>query len=114
MMSEKLKQNIIEKYPEIENLIKKIPSDIHALILPDSDENFEEYECVIKAQRIVEKERDYVMEIQRSYKLALRPNDSLKETMIRVRLKLIKDKNRPSRNTGGRNGYGFLPIDPME
>ena len=54
-----------------------------------------------------------LQEIQREYKLPLRPNETLKDTMIRVRLNFLKQNNKLSR-TNSANNPGSLPIDPLE
>lgn len=93
--------------------IEKIPVSCLDLVVPFCEEDLRALEKSIKAIRTREKERNYVMEIQRHYKLPLRPNESLKETMIRVRLKLLKERVKKNRKKLSLEP-GSFPIDPLE
>jgi hypothetical protein len=113
-MKQKLKQKKSFPLPsqESEKYLKGIPESLKPILMPEPSEK-ETFADLAKALRIREKERNYVMEIQRDYKLSLRPNESLKRTMIRVRLKMLKKKLKAGTKAKIDN-FKNLPIDPLE
>lgn len=97
---------------ELTNYLKQIPKELWIQLVPNNLDDLQLFAKKIKQLRIKEKERNYVMELQQSYRLPLRPNSTVKETMIAARLQKIKKKNRPlSKNS---EDLGDLPIDPFE
>jgi hypothetical protein len=100
----------IEDFPHVRQYCRKIPEDLWDLLLPQLPDEFESFEAVLKALPFKEEERDYVMELQQEYDVPLRPNETVKETMIRVRLASIRER----RQRGGHQTRGELPIDPLE
>lgn len=96
---------------ELTNYLKQIPQELWSQLVPDNIEELQLFAKQIKKLRITEKERNYVMELQQIYKLPLRPNATVKETMIAARLNAIKKQNRPLKES---DDLGDLPIDPFE
>jgi len=113
-MNEKLKQNKLNSSisDTVDRYAKNIPESLKSILIPEQSEK-ESFAAMAKALRIREKERNYVMEIQREYKLSIRPNESLKRTMIRVRLKMLKKKMKTGIKAKPSN-FKNLPIDPLE
>lgn len=64
--------------------------------------------------RLLEEEREYVMELQRLYSVPIRPNESVKRTMIRVRLALLKLRRSEQQRDDSEPLYIDLPVDPLE
>jgi len=99
--------SIIQKYRE------SIPRDLRGILMPDSTRD-EAFAGAVKRLKLYEIEREYVRELQEYYNVPLRPNESVKRTMIRVRLRIIK-------KVKAGNGQGRiielshgLPVDPLE
>jgi hypothetical protein len=99
--------NVIRDYRE------SIPRDLRDILVPETDQD-ESFAGAIKLLKMIEAERNYVRELQDYYKVPIRPNDSVKRTMIRVRLNWLK-------KIKARSGHGHviemirdLPIDPLE
>jgi hypothetical protein len=113
-MNQKLKQKKSKTLPlqEQAKYIKGIPESLRSILVPDENDN-SSFSEKAKSLRIKEKERNYVMEIQRDYKLSLRPNESLKRTMIRVRLKMLRKKLKVG-TKANLNYFKNLPVDPLE
>lgn len=113
-MNQKLKQKKSNSFTldVSDSYLKSIPESLWPILVPDPSEK-ESFANLAKALRIREKERNYVMEIQNKYNLALRPNESLKQTMIRVRLKMLKKKMKTGTKATIDN-FKNLPIDPLE
>jgi len=79
-------EKAIEKYPEMKQYAESIPRQLWDLFLPLDISAFVEFSVTIKALRIKEKERDYIVELRKKYDLPFRPNTSIEETIKRVRL----------------------------
>ncbi len=104
------KKNITEI---LSDYSKKIPRQIRQLLVPGGKTETKKFGQLITDLAIKEKERNYIMEIQLSYDLPLRPNDSLKATMITARLKILQmRKQHYKKLKPGRRGN--LPVDPLE
>lgn len=104
----------IKKYPDLNEYIESIPRELRNIFSPTESEDLENFYLHLKALRIREKERNYVMEIQKNYNLPIRPNYTLKDTMIRVRLKMLKKKIINRRNGYDSRSSDKFPVDPME
>jgi hypothetical protein len=95
---------------ELDRYRSRIPQQLWDILIPADEANSGEFAISIKRLRIREQERDYVMTIQRKFGITVRPNESVKEAMTRVRLKLIQDSS-----VGDQPGeIGGLPRDPLE
>ena len=107
----------IDKEAHYRSLLKKyqsrIPSDLKDILLPD-EAQMSQLAITIKRLRIKEEERNYVIEIQRRYRIPLRPNESVKRTMIRVRLAILRKRRDADEGEDIFDLYGPLPIDPLE
>lgn len=97
-------------HPEIEQYLKEIPKALHEVFLPSEGADFAAFAASIKALRIKEKERDYIIELRRKYGLPFRPNASIDETIKRVRLIRWQRKMRMEQQ-GFDNGAGKTSAD---
>lgn len=100
-------ENKITKY------LSGIPNSLLDILTPGTDVELERLLENYKALRIREKERNYVMEIQKHYNIQISPNENLKKTMIRVRLSLLKREIRDGIKPDEID-INNLPIDPLE
>ncbi|MEW5796672.1 MAG: hypothetical protein AB1772_09985 [Candidatus Zixiibacteriota bacterium] len=104
-------------HPLVEKYIARIPEGLRDLLSPGS-EQYREFADALKALRLKEEERYYVMGIQRRYRLPIRPNESVKRTMIRVRLAIWKKRRQPEADIDPESAIldllGPLPVDPLE
>jgi hypothetical protein len=91
-----------------------IPKNLWNLLVPANPEELADFCATTHKLRIREVERDYVMDLQRVYRMPIRPNESIKATMIRVRLMILKQRLK-HHETGHRNSlFDELPVDPFE
>jgi hypothetical protein len=98
----------------LERYVKRIPIGLRDILVPRGKHARLELARAIKALKIREEERNYVRELQRVYELPLRPNESVKRTMIRVRLKIVEELRQAARE-GRRAEYDDkLPTDPLD
>lgn len=113
MLSDSKLQKLLKTYPEIGRYLRTAPKKFWPILLPDEITDYADFAAALAVQRRNEEERTYVMNLQRKYKLPLRPCDSVKRTMIMARIKHLKKRGRFQfrRKTGYR---GNLPIDPLE
>ena len=103
-----------DAYPELDFYKKQIPEDLWDIFIPYDETDLLKLSYDIKRLRIKEKERQYVLEIQNHYGLPIRPNATLKETMIRVRLKFLKKRKSIKNKNENTGNEGTLPVDPLE
>lgn len=105
----------VSSHQELSHALKGVPVSVWDLLAPIDNDEIDNYVKNAKALRIREKERNYVLDIQNNYNLPLRPNESLKRTMIRVRLQVLRKRlqNRKHRNGTIKDSFN-LPIDPLE
>ena len=111
-MSEVVKQDT-ERHPLVAEYLSRIPAELHDLLAP-GQEQAAEFVAAIKSLRDIEEERSYVMAIQRRYELPLRPNESIKRTMIRVRLETLRQRREAEVNGKIIDPDFSLPVDPLE
>lgn len=107
------KPAVIANTSLVEKYLARIPEDLRDLLGPDL-KRLEEFALAIKALRIKEEERGYVMDIQYRYGLPLRPNESVKQTMIKVRLAILKKRREAAQDSSSVDIRGHLPVDPLE
>jgi len=97
----------------VQKYVARIPEDLRAILAPESERTLE-FAAAIKSLRLKEEERYYVIDIQHRYGIALRPNESVKQTMIRVRLKLLRERREAEAEGDVVDTYAPLPVDPLE
>ena len=102
-----------DHHPVVERYLARIPADLHDLLLPDPQQAAE-FVAAIKSLRDIEEERSYVMALQRRYELPLRPNESIKRTMIQVRLQILKKRREAEAEGKIFDPDQPLPVDPLE
>jgi len=102
-----------DHHPVVVKYLARIPADLHDLLLPDP-KHAAEFVVAIKSLRDIEEERSYVMALQRRYALPLRPNESIKRTMIRVRLEILKKRREAEAEGKTFDPDRSLPVDPLE
>ena len=95
---------------ELERYCLQIPHQLWDLLLPGKGNDSFQFAVEVKRLRIREQERNYVMSIQRKFGIAIRPNETVKEAMTRVRLKRLHDASSGDK----RASTGDLPSDPLE
>jgi hypothetical protein len=109
-----LNQKIKTTRPAIvETYLSRVPHELRDILIP-SDDQLTAFGAAVKALRMKEEERYYVMDIQRRYGLPIRPNDSVKKTMIRVRLAILKERRDPKESERSLQLVEKLPVDPLE
>ena len=94
-----------------DDYLAAIPRNLWDLLVPTNPEEHTDFCATIHKLRIQEVERDYVMDLQQVYRIPIRPNESVKATMIRIRLKILNQRIE----TGNRDSlFEDLPVDPLE
>lgn len=93
--SDKLKSGLTHTCTmNILRMLKGIPVDLMNIFAPNTADELVQFELNVAKFRAREKERAKVMYLQKQHKLPLRPNQSLKDVVVRVRIKqLCKEKN---------------------
>ena len=104
----------LDEYPILQKYLSGIPQDLWGLLLPDDKAHLGQLAAAVKAQRIRQEERNYVMDLQYQYRLPLRPNETVKETMIRARLRQLKKQSGYRDGQSRSSSGGQLPTDPLE
>jgi hypothetical protein len=103
----------VGRYPLLEKYLARIPEDLRDLLVPATD-HLDEFEAAIKSLRLKEEERYYVMQLQRRHGLPIRPAETVKETMIRARLTLLRKRREEAEEDDGLDLNDPLPVDPLE
>lgn len=93
---------------------REIPTDLHHLLLPVERQQWHAFLVKAKKLRIREIERNYVMELQTKHNLSVRPNESVKATMIRARLRILKNRLQKMRVEEPGAPKRIMPVDPLE
>ncbi len=104
----------LDEYPILKEYLAGIPKQLWNLLLPGDKAHLGQLASAVKAQRIKQEERNYVMDLQYQYRLSLRPNETVKETMIRARLRQWKKQSGYRDGQSRFNTGGQLPTDPLE
>jgi len=95
--SEKRKLNFEVAY-NVVKFLASLPKDIRNIFVPKNEDELLSLELNITRFSSREKEREKVMDLQREFGLPLRPNQSLKDVLIRVRIAAIKKKLKGFQN----------------
>jgi len=69
-----------------------IPKELWYIFLPVTEKESEQCGINIYMFDLRKKERDEVMSIQRKYNLPLRPNETMRQTLIKLNIKKLKRK----------------------
>jgi hypothetical protein len=103
----------IGKHSLVEKYLARVPEDLRDLLGP-KDGQAEDFAVAVKALRLKEEERYYVMHLQRRHGLAIRPNESVKRTMIRARLSILRKRQEGADDEDCFELNDPLPVDPLE
>ncbi len=98
----------------VEQYRSRIPADLRDILLSNDEEGVSELAFAIKRLRAKEEERYYVTEIQRKHSIPLRPNESVKKTMIRVRLDILRRRRNGDDKELLTDINDAMPTDPLE
>jgi hypothetical protein len=112
VMAKEVNQEI-ERHPLLEQYLAQIPADLREILTP-GQEHSTEFADAIKSLTMKEEERSYVMAIQERYRIPLRPNESVKRTMIRVRLAILRRVREAEAEGEPIDTDASLPVDPLE
>ena len=97
-----------------EDYLGSVPANAWDLLVPSDSGEYDDFCKRVRRLSIYEEERSYVMDLQRAFRIPLRPNESVKATMIRARLKILKLRAKATREGAEDAGFGELPSDPLE
>ena len=87
-------------------MLKGIPEDLIDLFTPNNNDELTQLEINIVKWLTKVQDRAKVMTLQKRYGLPLRPNQSLRDVRIRLRILELK-KNQKFKD----NGEGYSPLD---
>lgn len=79
----------IPSAPHVTNMLSSIPEDLHEMFMPDTTEELDELEMRLATFGKVQEDRGRVRILQSQFELSLRPNMSLEDTIVRVRVKIL-------------------------
>jgi hypothetical protein len=111
-MAEAVNQEI-KGHPLVDEYLEQIPVGLRDLMAP-ARELLAEFAVAVKSLRLKEEERAYVMAIQQRYRLPLRPNETVKRTMIRARLAILRKRQEAEAEGDIVDTDWGLPVDPLE
>lgn len=112
-MNDQIKK-ALDRNPLLRRYMDGIHEDVWELFLPKDQDEWPSLATAVIALRLVEEERRYVISLQHKYDLPLRPNESVKSTMIRVRIRRLRRRKRSNDNLPPPDAGGLMPIDPLE
>jgi len=103
----------IGRHSLVEKYLARVPEDLRDLLGPKDDQT-DDFASAVKALRLKEEERYYVMHLQRRHGLSIRPNESVKRTMIRARLTILHKRRESADDEDCFDLNDPLPVDPLE
>jgi hypothetical protein len=106
--SDRSRDDMIKRYA------RNIPTELRTMLLPKTAQERFKFVRRISALHMREEERNYVIELQHRFGLPLRPNESVKRTMIRARLKVLHKVKTAHQFDDHPLRHRRLPIDPLE
>jgi len=80
--------------PFVQKMVKAIPEDLRDLFIPKTEDELIQLEYQLVRLGKKEDIRTQVMRLQRKFGLPLRPNMSLKDVGVRIRIELLRVTNR--------------------
>lgn len=96
-MINKLEINF-EEYQELKKYLDGLPEDIWDILIPSDEKDYKAFMSEIKYCRANEETKTHIMRIQRQFDLPLRPNETIRKTVKKVRIKVLRDKNKNTKN----------------
>lgn len=84
----------IEDYPVIKQYLANIPENVWDILLPESVDDLADFSSDIRSCLAQGEERDFIMKVQLDHGLPLRPNASVRKTVIAVRIEHLRKKRR--------------------
>ena len=85
-------------YPNIKSMLDGLPEEIWPSLLPENQDNLISLELSISIFRKRQRQRNQAMAIQRRHDFPIRPNQPLREVIIRSRIQRMKDKKSFPKN----------------
>lgn len=95
-MKEKI-EKALKTCHRIKAMLDEIPRELWDIFLPDSVDDIKFMEKSIRKFKTREAERKKVISLQQTNGLPLRPNNSLRETKIKIRIKALKKGKKKNR-----------------
>ncbi len=83
-----------ERTAYVLRMLEGIPEDIKDIFIPHTEEELLELELNTSNFRAHERDREKVMQLQKQYNLPLRPNQTLRGVMIRIRIQQLHKRNK--------------------
>ena len=74
-------------------MLKDIPEDLRGLFTPSTKTELIQLEINLTKFGKAQEDRDYVMGLQKRFRLLFRPNMSIKETVTRAKIECIRRRN---------------------
>jgi hypothetical protein len=84
----------IENHPVIKQYLANIPENVWDILLPESVDDLTEFSSDIRSCLTQGEEREFIMKVQLDHGLPLRPNASVRDTVIAVRIEHLRRKRR--------------------
>ena len=76
--------------PFVQKMVEDIPEDLRDLFIPKTEDELLQLECQLVRLGKKEDIRTQVMRLQKKFNLPLRPNMSLKDVGVRIRIELLR------------------------
>lgn len=91
----------LKPFHNIREMLKEIPRELWGIFLPAHKKDLAELEIRVVAYRKREMDREKVMSMQKLCGFPLRPNQSLREVIIKTRIQGLRKDHMRRRRDGG-------------
>jgi len=78
------------KFHFIERMFEGLPSDLWYIFMPTTEDGYYQLDTALIKLKAKQVERNQIMRIQKQFNLPFKPNMSMRETIIRVRILMLK------------------------
>ena len=88
------KEITLQSSPYVQKMLQDIPKDLQSIFAPVTENGLVALEASLIKFGKAQKEREQVTALQKSFNLPFRPNMSLRETIIRVKIECLRRYRR--------------------
>jgi hypothetical protein len=90
-------------YRNVKWMLSSIPRELWYIFIPETIDDLRKLETNILSLKAREADRDVVMSVQRMSEFPLRPNVSLRETVVKARIQGLKKSRKMKKNLDRNN-----------
>lgn len=82
----------------VQKYLKTLPKDVRDIFTPVTEDELLQLELRLAHFGKIQKDKVQVMQLQKQFNLAFRPNMTLRDTIIRVKIEFLRRKKRAQYN----------------